>query len=35
LKNIKLNFLEQLSSGMDVWTREFTHYRIPSTYNLF
>ena len=34
LKNIKLNFLQQLGTGLDVWTREFTNYRIPRAYNL-
>ena len=34
LKNIKLNFLQQLHKGLDVWTREFTNYRIPRAYNL-
>jgi arylsulfatase len=31
LRNIKLNFLHK---GLDVWTREFTNYRIPRAYNL-
>lgn len=34
LKNIKLNFLQQLGKGLDVWTQEFTNYRIPRAYNL-
>lgn len=34
LKDIKLNFLQQLHKGMDVWTREFTNYRIPRAYNV-
>ena len=34
LGNIKLNFLQQLHTGMDVWTREFTNYRIPRAYNM-
>ncbi|WP_313159593.1 arylsulfatase [Stenotrophomonas sp.] len=34
LKDIKLNFLQQLGKGLDVWTREFTNYRIPRAYNL-
>ncbi|HEV2566561.1 MAG TPA: arylsulfatase [Microvirga sp.] len=34
LNNIKLNFLQQLHKGLDVWTREFTNYRIPRAYNL-
>ena len=34
LRAIKLNFLQQLHKGMDVWTREFTNYRIPRAYNL-
>jgi arylsulfatase A-like enzyme len=34
LGNIKLNFLQQLHKGIDVWTREFTNYRIPRAYNL-
>jgi arylsulfatase len=31
---IKLNFLQQLGKGIDVWTQEFTNYRIPRTDNL-
>ena len=34
LKNIKLNFLQQMATGLDVWTKEFTNYRIPRAYNL-
>jgi len=34
LKDIKLNFLQQLAKGLDVWTTEFTNYRIPRAYNL-
>jgi len=34
LQDIKLNFLQQLNKGLDVWTREFTNYRIPRAYNL-
>ena len=30
LGNIKLNFLQQLHKGMDVWTREFTNYPHPA-----
>jgi hypothetical protein len=33
LGNTKLNFLQQLHTGMDVWTWEFTNYRIPRAYN--
>ncbi len=34
LMDMKMHFLEQEHKGFDIWTREFTNFRIPQVFNL-